>query len=103
MGHVQVVEQVQGAAEALVATGGQVARDVEVVVLPAYGVDASDNEPVMGLRVTISLNRYSDSSRRSWLMPSGASMMSRSGFCPGFQKPRVAATNGWARCRSDVK
>ena len=31
--------------------GGQVACDVEVVVLPAYRVDASDDEPVMGLRV----------------------------------------------------
>ena len=49
--YVQVVEQVQGTAEALVAAGGQVARDVEVVVLSAYGVDASDDEPVMGFRV----------------------------------------------------
>lgn len=51
MGYGQVVEQVQGTAEALVAAGGQVARDVEVVVLSAYRVDAFDNEPVMGLRV----------------------------------------------------
>lgn len=33
------------------AAGGQVARDVEVVVLSAHRVDASDDEPVMGFRV----------------------------------------------------
>ena len=47
----QVVEQVQGTAEAFVAAGRQVARNVEVVVFAAYRVDASDDEPVMGLRV----------------------------------------------------
>ena len=51
MRHGQVVEQVQGTAEAFVATCGQVARDVEVVILSAYRVDAPDDGPVMGLRV----------------------------------------------------
>lgn len=47
----QVVEQVQGTAEAFVAAGRQVARDVEVVVLPAHGVDAFNDGSVMSFRV----------------------------------------------------